>query len=157
MLAEGMSEEEMHRAMFERVINDVLTHGWHLTGVFSDEDNETFCYTTGMVQSGRPDVMVVGLDPQLASTLLHLLVGLDQPLELGREYDKVLDGYKVKLVEPLGSNAEEMTGSVQWHQSVCPDRELKLLQMVWPDVMGRYPGEAGYNATPQVVKKETVH
>lgn len=142
-----------------KVMHDVATMGWSGISVGGDETARPFSYSIGLSGRDLPDIVVVGLAGVTGHTLIHELLELDQPLELGREYHKVARDLPVRLVEPLPGVMEEMHQSRAFHEAVHPDKPWRALQLLWPDPSGKFPGEEGWDSKFQqtIEVARTVH
>lgn len=142
----GLPTEEA----IQRVMSSILDHideiGHSVMGVFGDETEPAFAYTIGLLRQDRPELVVVGVDPRIGHGILNSAAALDQPLEVGREYDKVVVGYKVRIAEPSPEVIEAMTLSQSYNAQFGEGTPFRALQIVWPDPQGRYPGDPGYDA-----------
>ena len=136
-----------------QMTTNVMMHGHTKVAVMGGPGTLPFAYTVGLGLKGRPDIVVVGVnDPEVAAGILQGAVQLDHPIELDREYDKVLVGYKVKFVEPSPDVIEEMGQSRRFHDGMRADdsQRWSAIQVLWPDQEGRFPGEDGCENTEQL-------
>lgn len=150
-MAQGMTYEEAQGALFERVIEAIHRVGWNASGIMASECSLPFTYTSGLTLQGKPELIIVGIDPRKGHATIADLLALDQPLEAGREYEGVLVGYKVRLAEVT----EEMRSEMSMTRLVCSalgdSEEFSALQIQWPDREGRFPGDPGCESEAQNV------
>lgn len=142
MEEQDISEDEARAAMFDKINSDIASMGWSGMGIWATETSHPFTYSCGLNQQGKPDVIVVGLDPRMGHLIIQDLLKMDQPLEAGREYDRVIQGYNVRLVEAT----EEMRGEMTASMSVAVENgveDFRALQIQWPDKENRLPGTPG--------------
>lgn len=120
---------------------NIREHGWHCTGVFAGEGSPPFAYTAGLAETyGHPELIVAGLDPQTGHSLLaaavKLIAGGDRMTD-GCEREKIAAGFPVRFSAAHGWLPQcTVTSALYGHDPA-------LLQLVWPDVRGRFPGDPG--------------
>lgn len=141
-------------ALIARAAEDVRRTGWHATGVFPTESSPPeashFLYTTGLRTTwGAPDLFVSALPVHAAHALCAAVIdrlksGDGLPALViadGSDVRGVIDhDLPVRFVKlgESGRRLMSMTHAVYGH-----DR-FDAVQMLWPDVEGRFPGEDGY-------------
>lgn len=121
-------------------------HGWAGIGVFPDEGSENeypFTYTVGFTGLDHPEVIVGGLPPSLAHSLLWTVyekIVSGQTFEDGDESDEIIENFTVrfKSLPPDGCPANAA-------RAYYEREELPVLQMVWPDAEGFFPDDARCN------------
>lgn len=60
-----------------KIVQDVQQFGWHCLGIAADEEGPSFSYTIGLQATFRhPEIIIVGLAPQIAYTVLQTAVGV---------------------------------------------------------------------------------
>jgi hypothetical protein len=147
----GLSEDALAELMQARIAQQVRDYGWSGMAIIPTPTSLPFTYTYGFGLTRRPDVVVVGISaPEKAHAMIGSLWAMDQPLAAGREYDKVLVGYKVKLIEPSPDVLSEVENSRLFHESHGSDYPWSCLQMVWPDQNGLFPDQDGCESSAQL-------
>lgn len=130
---------------YERqLIDAVREHGWFCPSVYGDEDGPSFSYSVGFWKTlGKPEVVVFGLPPQVAHSVLWQLYRLFQDLapQPGQPLDGVLEGYLSYLM-PVGAKADEFMLSTTWFYG---GEDYPRLQLVWPDPVGAFPWQADFD------------
>jgi len=135
------------QSLFEKVDSNIRKFGFHITGVFEDDDTSepTFSYTAGLETSyGHPEILVIGIDYQVAAQLMRSAV------------DQIRNGTKLTAGQQyLGiANMPVIFGTVPEAQARAkcriayeaqPGLSVRVLQMVWPDQDGRFPHEPEYD------------
>ncbi len=115
--------------------------GWIITGV-----PHVITYTVGLIdlKNQQPELAVHGLNPEQAFGILSAAV--TQIMEKkyvyrpGLHYN-VVENLPVKLIEVSPSNFHDWFGqAAQYHGS-----DLKMLQILWCDPAGRFPGDPYYD------------
>lgn len=151
----GMSDEEFDRRMADYLIGTIekiKEHGWVIQGVFGDKDEPPFAYTVGLAGRGLPELIVSGLPMGAAQPVLNDLArravdGIAR-LEHGARFtDLLANEVPMRLIGTDYEAAKAETGvarNVQIIQTGDPHAEIEVLQLLWPDKEGRWPGDEGF-------------
>lgn len=126
----------------------IAKSGWMVQSVIGQPP---FGYTVGLSRRGLPELVMVGLPPKTAHTILNAiarrLVDGACTIEDGKLDHEVLQGFPAiyRKVPPA---------AVQDHLRVLialspAEQPPEVFQVVWPDQMGNFPGDAA--ADPQMV------
>lgn len=155
-LGQALSEFAARLGEYEaHVAGLVAEHGWALQGVVGDAPAEVFTYTVGMTNRGLPELWLGTLAPTSQGGLIvntlaarHLEVPLAPGSRVGGEDFNV----EFLVRGPVDYRASEsfMAGRL----GGLPDGQVPaVLQILWPDDEGRYPGDDGYDDErfPQLV------
>ena len=137
----------------------IIKHGWMITSVFPDQENDitTFSYTSGVTMlNDHPELVVTGLDPKTAGTLLNALgdvIRKGRQLCAGEHVEHILDGYSVRLIEADPDNNDYPMSMARRFFPSCT-----ALQMLWPDKHGAFPDSSEYslNAASQPMLPRTL-
>lgn len=115
---------------------------WSVTGVFGDDTSSPVAYTTGLTEHRRPELLITGLEPDLACRILNRAAEL--ALADRRFLDaKFLDGV-VRPPHRLAALPAVDTSELHVTRLLYgPD--FLALQLIWPDEEGRFPWEPGYS------------
>ncbi|MCF2529117.1 DUF4262 domain-containing protein [Yinghuangia soli] len=130
------------RDSFElRIAELVESPGWMVAAVPADDQGDAFAYTIGLRHSfGTPEVAMFGLDPYLMQELLNVLgekAAAGLPLADGSRHGDVIDGHDVLLRQARGGWYPAFFGrALSFYRAPFP-----VLQVLWPDRKGRFPGE----------------
>lgn len=147
---------------FEKIKSDIARYGWSGIFVFdSDADRPPFLYTIGLTEIDLPEILVVGLPPDIAHGMVISAIKdmLDEgyvPKD-GTVTEKVLTGYKVRYRD-LDANLARTHYACQaffYYENFAGPRTPSVIQLVWPDEQGRFPGEtdcAGWVADAQTLE-----
>lgn len=124
----------------QKVRDDIAKHGWSDTAVFPVEGDPGvyFNYTVGLIEQDHPDLIVVGMPPEVGHRVLWAAY---HAIEEGYRYKagtyatNVLEGLRVAVLEvsdPLDN---------QCPMTMCHHLygEVHGLQIVWPDADDRFP------------------
>ena len=134
--------------MFERIRKAVGRYGWSATGVFPDEDRDTpaFTYSCGFQSTiAQPDLVILGINPQLAHELLRILYremksGALRLSGEGVDADGIIENFPVRLV-PLSDEIVQgfAYATIRWNDS----EPTVMWQVILPDRNGLFPGDPG--------------
>jgi len=121
--------------------------GWALQYVFDGEDEQVppYCYTIGLHELGHPELLVVGLDH---GTAAHLLNTVGERIRHG-EWLRVGDVLTVdersnRLEVRTVPNPGDILFSANRHYRRADEDSIPAYQLVWHDMNGRFPWDAGY-------------
>jgi hypothetical protein len=141
-LAERMDAvDEHHRDL-------IAEHGWSLQTVLGDEHSYGFTYTVGLTAKGLPELLLDTLAPRQAGPVLnacadhmveHGPLEVPDPSVLLRLPDWSVP---FRLHGPIDPQAAEAFLALRFAED---PGEVRLLQVLWPDEEGRYPGDDGYD------------
>ena len=130
-----------------KLLADVSTHGWHCVHVRGDSQGPGYTFSVGLYRThGHPELMVMGLDPEVAHPILGLAV---EQIKQGHVYrdgfrdDTLLDGVDCMLRKVPPALHRKYVGYCSWFYKDRPDG-FEALQILWPDSQGRYPGQEGF-------------
>jgi hypothetical protein len=132
----------------EDVIREtVAAHGWsvQLIPAGARDDEPPFAYTVGLFRTlGHAELIVVGLRHELMHAMLNNLGERARdggPLPVDAPIAGVIEGHDVRLRPVRAAESyRDHVGYAMWFNG---GREFPLLQVVWPDADGRFPGEPG--------------
>ena len=124
--------------------DNIAKHGFHVTYVMEQKDFTPFGYSTGLFRSfGIPEVFVSGLPNGLTNTLIcnYAERFKDQKIPILEFIEELIDRFPVYLtkVSPLDLQ-EEILASFRLYE----DEEFECLQIIFPDLNGKFPHETGY-------------
>jgi hypothetical protein len=98
-----------------------------------------FHYTIGLWDQGLPEFVIMGLSPRQGHVMLNMLVlfSLNEGMPaLNTPFDDI-STMPSMLVEVDEIFREEIFGSAMRHT----DNHGRIVQMLWPDKEGRFPGD----------------
>lgn len=128
----------------EFIQSAVRGHGWAVQLIAPGDDEPGFAYTVGLFRSfGHPELIVFGLPDEVAHAVLNEFgerARAGAELRSGDRIPEVLEHYDV-LVRGV-RHAESFRCHVGYALSFYQGAEFPLLQVVWPDKEGRFPGDA---------------
>ena len=128
---------------------NMLAYGWALTGIFAHRasGSRAFFYTTGFTETlGVPEVVIVGLHPGVASSLLNDLGARLRTMTPDERARAVAEGATMSNLlangldvafRSLGTYA--YAGHLNTTAAVLGRRDFAVLQLLWPDTSNRLP------------------
>ena len=132
----------------EQIHLDIARIGWHVVKVLegAEADEPPFAYTVGLTRSfGHPELMIVGLDLDDMHAVLNDLGDL---VKAGRvfapmdEIPEILEGCPCRIARVAQHRLDLWVGqSLEYYGSV----DVTLLQCLWPDRNGHFPGDADFD------------
>lgn len=130
-----------------KLLANVATHGWHVLGVFADENSPGFTYSIGMYHTlGHPEILIMGLKPTIAHPLINNMgdaIRLGRVYSPGSAYEDIAQGFPLAFVSLDRKYYRKYLGYALWfYQSF----DFPVLQCVWPDKAGKFPWDAGYDS-----------
>jgi hypothetical protein len=132
-----------HDAMEDLIAAGVDEHGWYVIKVDADDDGPGFAYTIGLYRTfEHPELICVGLRPDVMHAMLEGCVELirsGQRLPVDTPFAGILDDHDVRLREVHAKETcDQHLGYAIWFHG---GRAFPVLQLVWPDKQGVFPGE----------------
>lgn len=155
-----MSFDDLRRNMrgvLDRVMASILTHGW---GVLHVLGMPPFSYTVGLSTTlGAPEVLVAGLPPDVAESLLNALgarIQRDGVPPLETDIVGLLEGNVPMRLRSRGRYTQSghchVAAELRVQQGLSQDFEV--LQLLFPDSEGRWPDEPGSRTAGQLLPWE---
>jgi hypothetical protein len=143
----GESEEARSRRLAE-LHGLIAEHGWAVRNVMAgpeEGDDVEFSYTIGLTALGHPEVIILGMPSEHASTFLNMIG--DEVQRGGRFDHGTVTGEFTSDDSPVvfirAEDTERLTAVAEVYGRV------DALQMVWPDSTGRLPWQNGYRNPPE--------
>jgi hypothetical protein len=139
-----------YQAILQQTIHQVQQRGFRamsvLGGIDDDGNGAPYTYSIGMRALNHPDVIIPGLPPEVATAFIGKIYGQVKaglPREVGVTYDDVAEGYPAQFRAVLPAWRDRLTlvaGTV--YQRLYGDPGHELIQLFYPDRLGRWPWEA---------------
>jgi hypothetical protein len=135
-----------HDHFEDAILRAVEQHGWFVAKIRGgDAGQPPFAYTIGLHRSyGHAELIMVGLRLEVMHALLNACgdrIKAGERLPVGQRIAGIIDDYDVELRQVRDpASYRDHVGYGLWFNDgpVFP-----LLQVVWPDKTGRFPGEEG--------------
>lgn len=123
----------------------IAEHGWSVINV---KDSPAFSYTVGLTETlGHAELLMFGLDPEIMRALLNnagrriRAKGRIAPYSLVSEV--VADHPCYSL--PVDLNVHRGLSNIA--TALYGRGNYELMQLVWPDAVGRFPFQNGFDTT----------
>lgn len=134
----------------KKQLSDIGTYGWHVLKVLEDETGPGFTYTVGLYHTFKhPEIIIVGLNPDLAHDLLSSMVEEIRKGKLfssGRFYSDIIEGFDCYFTAVEQVHYDEYFGRAQWFYK---NDDFPVLQCIYPTTKGIYPWESEW---PESIK-----
>ena len=125
------------------LIEGVRTFGWLVIKIEEDREGPSFAFTVGLYQTfTQPEVIITGLPPDRAHTILNLIgeaMRRGERFEEGAMSDEFLEGYPCTFRAVSQSQYPEFLGTAMHFYR---GSDFPCLQCVWPDREGRWPWDS---------------
>jgi hypothetical protein len=136
---------------FNKVYNNIKNKGYHTTAVLEEIDFTPFAYSTGIFKNFKiPELFISGLGPNLSGELIENYVSKFKftGVPLHRKIQNLCDRFAVYFISLKNSDVEEYAlTSVKFYEN----RNYEYLQLIFPDLDGKFPNEVGYNYDQKVL------
>lgn len=138
-------------ATYEQKLQALIDeHGWACQNVFPPDGGgpeDSFTYTVGLTRKDLPELWLGTLAPNQASMILNAVARhtVDHgPVEPGT---LALEDWSVpfRIHGPCDVDSAEAFLARRMHADL--PTEVLIMQVLWPDEAGRFPGEADYDET----------
>ena len=126
-----------------RILTDIQADGLHVATTAESEDAPGYSLSLGLTHSfDHPEVIVFGLAPEVATDLINVVADEasgGRKFLPGSEVNDLLQSYPVRFTAVDGEHREQFFGTATW---LYAERELAVVQLVYPDQQGRWPWDA---------------
>ncbi len=130
----------------QRVIDDVRRYGWHVVLIPERDGTPGWAFTVGMAKTfGTPELIVVGLNPKVAHSVLNEIgdrIRQGEVFRVGALINGLLEGVTCTVRPVARKWFEWFVGYAQWYHR---GRPFDLWQVMWPDHAGHFPWEPGFS------------
>lgn len=130
-----------------KVLGDIARVGWSVIGIEESEEGPQYAFSVGMGYTlGTPEIAIMGLR---FATAGHIINDIGELMRSGRVFapgersDEVVASFPVEFIEIAPRFYAEYFGYARW---LNRGNDFRMLQCVWPDKSGVFPGEEGYEA-----------
>lgn len=133
----------------------IKEHGWAIQLVGSGDGEPEFAYTVGLVRAfDHPEIIIFGQKFQLMKGLLNFCgeeIRRGERFENGKDEDGILGDYTVTFRSVPASQYPTYVGWAAWFNQ---DWNFPVLQLIYPDLEGRWPWDEGVH--PGFVNQQPV-
>ena len=141
----SVAEWEIVDESCEFIVHAIEEFGWAIENIEEGEaENEPgFAYTIGLTKTlGHPELLIFDIAPETATAILNECgerIKSGETFEDGQQDSEVLERYDVRFHEVRDpTSLKDHVGYALWYYGDTP---FRLLQIVWPDKNGLFPGE----------------
>jgi hypothetical protein len=134
-------------ALAPKMEENIRKYGWSVASVFGEDEHGSapFAYSVGAHSRDLPDIFVSGLGGETGLRLINAALnaasaGLN--LEVGCDYDEIAN-VPVRFV-PISAAEASRHMKFALRNAKEANRPFRALQLVYPDVQGRFPEDDGY-------------
>lgn len=139
-------------------VTTIRRHGWLIQYVGGDScsapwcdcppsDGPPFAYTIGLFGLAHPELLIVGVPPDTAASVLN---NLGERIRAG---ETLLPGQLIEfdewahriIPEPVPNPGEIVQGANRYYRRPA-EHSVPVLQLSYDDTAGRFPWEEGYTA-----------
>lgn len=137
------------RALMQIMIRDAVEkHGCFVMVVFGSETEPQWAYSIGIPTTfpGTSELVIFGLNPDNMGQIINNIVQLmreGQTFESGKSYDGILRGLPLYLGQVKSEHYDSHFGQAQEYHKT--DTDFLVLQIIWPDMQGRFPWQDGFD------------
>ncbi len=143
--------EDQKAIYFKRVYDNISNIGYHTTAILEAENVTPFAYSTGLFENfGIPELFISGLGPNLSGKIIEKYVEKYKSNEilLNEKIKNLVDEFPVYLIELRNEDLSEyVLTSIKFYEN----REYKYLQLVFPDLNGKFPNDLGYDYDQKII------
>jgi Domain of unknown function (DUF4262) len=142
--------EEQKKLYFETVDNNIETHGYHITYIPEEQEVTPYGYSSGLYKSfGIPEAFVSGLPNGLTNTLItnYAQAFRNQKIPLNEKLDNLIDRFTVYII-PV--KTESLDKKILSTLRLYENGYFKSVQIIFPDLDGKFPGETGYDYDQEI-------
>ena len=123
--------------------------GWHNVHISEEGNTPAFAFSIGhFYKSNHPEVIVVGLKPEISQQLLNIVaikvVGAKIRIEPYKKYTDMTEGLSLVFIPVSLDHYGKYLGYANWFYGSM-SKPYPALQMVWPDKAGIFPWEQNYD------------
>jgi Domain of unknown function (DUF4262) len=145
--AQGVSPAEAEQQYRDRQQQAIGKFGFSICYV--DDEETPWAYTIGRTRRGLPELLIVGVDPETASSVLSSLHTHAFPYD-GDRTIKLLELHFpnlrfLEVPDPAWDNTDYLLGAAEDARRFAPQRQRVALQVVWPDSNGAFPWEPNFD------------
>ena len=139
--------------------NNMASHGIILAPVPPEENSPGFIYSVGLSEKGKADLLFIGDCAPATYAYLGMFIEMQMngnPIPYGLfPANHELNRFEIPIWispadEKLSSHAY---GAVSRLDEIGSDKDARLVQIIMPDKIGRFPWEPGYNWINQEAAK----
>jgi hypothetical protein len=129
-----------------KILGDIARVGWSVIGIEESDEGPGYAFSVGIFHTlGQPELVIMGLKFPTAGQLVNDIGDMmrnGQTFAPGNRSEEVAQGLAVEFVGVDPRFYREYFGYARW---LNRGSGFPMLQCVWPDKKGIFPGEPGYD------------
>jgi Domain of unknown function (DUF4262) len=141
--AQGFSPAEAEQQYLDRQQRAIDKFGFSICYV--DDDDTPWAYTIGRTRRGLPELLIVGVDPETAQSVLSSVHTHAFPYEGDRTIDLLELHFPqfrfLEIPDRVWDTTDYLLGAAADARTFAPERQRVALQVVWSDTNGVFPWE----------------
>jgi len=126
----------------KKALADIDQYGCHIIHVLGEDEHPPFSYSVGIQRSaGRPEVVVIGLEDELAQFIINeynARVQRGEEFKPGQSYSEFIDRFEVAVEKVDQEFYAEHFG---WNLWLYDGPDFHVLQIIYPTTEGVWPWE----------------
>jgi hypothetical protein len=146
-------KEEEKQKYFKRVYDNINQNGFHVTALLEENGFTPYAYSTGVFENFKiPELFISGLGPNLSMELVKNYVEKYKfrSVPLNEKVTDITDRFPVFFIKVKNENLSEyVLTSIRHYEN----RPYEYLQLIFPDLDGKFPNEIGYNYDQEIIGK----
>ena len=146
-----MEEQEKKKKYFETVDYNIAKTGYHVTAVLEEPNFTPFSYSTGVFDNFKiPEIFISGLGPNLSGDLIKNYVDKYKfnSVPLNQTLNDITDRFPVVFIQVKNEHLSDYVLSSIRHYD---KRNYEYVQLVFPDLKGKFPDENGYDYDQEIL------
>lgn len=144
-------KKDQKEVYFKNVYDNIKNFGYHTTAVMESQNFTPFTYSTGIFENLQiPELFISGLGPNLSGELIKNYAEKYkfQNVPLNKKIDDLTDRFPVYFIKV---KIQDLTDYTLTSFKFYGDRDYEYIQLVFPDLNGRFPNERNYNYDQKII------
>ncbi|QSB26252.1 DUF4262 domain-containing protein [Flavobacterium sp. CLA17] len=143
--------EDKKQIYFNQVYDNIKNIGYHTTAVMEAENFTPFAYSTGIFENFKiPELFISGLGPNLSGEIIKNYAEKykNSTVPVNKKIDDLTDRFSIYFIKVHNENLEEyVLTSIKFYEN----RNYEYLQLVFPDLNGKFPNEINYDYDQKIM------
>ncbi|WP_230392481.1 DUF4262 domain-containing protein [Flavobacterium sp. LC2016-01] len=146
-------KEDQKEVYFKKVYDNIKNFGYHTTSVAEEVNFTPFTYSTGLFKNFEiPELFISGLGPNLSGEIIKKYAEKyrSKEIPLNKKIVDLIDTFPVYFIKVNKIDLAEYTlSSINYYEN----ENYEYLQLIFPDLNGKFPNEANYEYDQQIIGK----
>ncbi|MDP3928492.1 MAG: DUF4262 domain-containing protein [Bacteroidota bacterium] len=146
-----MEEQDKKQKYFKIVDENIAKTGYHITAVLEETNFTPFSYSTGVFDNFKiPEIFISGLGPNLSGELIKKYVDNYKlnDVPINQTLKDFTDRFPVVFIQVKNEQLSDYVLSSIRHYG---KRNYEYIQLVFPDLKGKFPNENGYDYDQEIL------